>query len=159
MAFPVLSGFVDCTVVESLRENSGDVARINSSVGWKHYTEIAVSMPGVVAKVAEKVIGYVSIHRGEGFAHIVFIAVHSEHKGQGIGYQLLEKTVRDSQEKGLSCLSLTCRVDKVGEFYRKCGAKLGLSYLEEPSAPYGFDRGARFSYELLADHSENKEAV
>lgn len=81
----------------------------------------------LVAKVDDKVVGYVGVWMILDEGHITNVAVHSDYRGQKIGDKLVESLVNMCRENNISSMTLEVRVSNIvaQNLYKKYGFKIG----------------------------------
>ncbi|MEG1285394.1 MAG: ribosomal protein S18-alanine N-acetyltransferase [Romboutsia sp.] len=81
----------------------------------------------LVAKIDDKVVGYVGIWFIVDEGHITNVAVHSDYRGQKIGDKLVEGLVKMSKENKIVSMTLEVRTSNIvaQNLYKKYGFKIG----------------------------------
>ena len=82
-----------------------------------------------VAKLDDKIVGFISMYCASGEGYICNIAVEKSHRKRGIGTALLSEAIRYSKRKNLEFLTLEVRESNIGavKFYEKLEfAKIGI---------------------------------
>jgi len=83
----------------------------------------------LVAEFNDQVVGvlqqifYLDILNGGYNSHINFLLVDEEHRGKGIGSQLLEKAVGNAKKKGILEIHVDTIYEEAAKFYKKHGFK------------------------------------
>ncbi len=83
----------------------------------------------LVAKLDNKIVGFISMYHASGEGYICNIAVEKSHRKRGIGTALLSEAIRYSKRKNLEFLTLEVRESNIGavKFYEKLEfAKIGI---------------------------------
>ena len=80
----------------------------------------------LVAKIGDKVVGYVGIWFVIDEGHITNVAVHEDYRGQKIGDKLIQSLVKLCKESNILSMTLEVRVSNVvaQNLYKKYGFKL-----------------------------------
>ena len=80
----------------------------------------------LVAKIGDKVVGYVGIWFVMDEGHITNVAVHEDYRGQKIGDKLIQSLVKLCKESNIVSMTLEVRVSNVvaQNLYKKYGFKL-----------------------------------
>lgn len=80
-----------------------------------------------MAKIDDKVVGYVGIWFIVDEGHITNVAVHSDYRGQKIGDKLVEGLVKMSKENKIVSMTLEVRTSNIvaQNLYKKYGFKIG----------------------------------
>ena len=80
----------------------------------------------LVAKIGDKVVGYVGIWFVMDEGHITNVAVHEDYRGQKIGDKLIQSLVKLCKESNIVSMTLEVRVSNIvaQNLYKKYGFKL-----------------------------------
>lgn len=80
----------------------------------------------IVAKIYDKIVGYVGIWFILDEGHITNVAVHSDYRGKKIGDKLVQALVNLCKENNINSMTLEVRVSNVvaQNLYKKYGFKL-----------------------------------
>jgi ribosomal-protein-alanine N-acetyltransferase len=80
----------------------------------------------LVAKIDEKVVGYVGIWLILDEGHITNVAVHSDYRGKKIGDELIKSLIEVCKENEIKSMTLEVRVSNIvaQNLYKKYGFKL-----------------------------------
>lgn len=80
----------------------------------------------LVAKIDDKVVGYVGIWFVMDEGHITNVAVHTDYRGLKIGDKLVQALIKLCKESNISAMTLEVRVSNVvaQNLYKKYGFKL-----------------------------------
>jgi len=90
----------------------------------------------LVAELDDQVVGvlhqifYLDILNGGHNSHINFLLIEEEHRGKGIGSQLLDKAIKNAKEKGIIEIHVDTIYKEAARFYRKHGFKDDGVWLE-----------------------------
>lgn len=77
----------------------------------------------LVARAGQRVVGYAGMHVIWEQAHVTNVAVHSEHRGRGIGERLLRALIGVARRRGVTQMTLEVRASNAPAqgLYRKLG--------------------------------------
>lgn len=104
-----------------------EIERISFSDPWKEsmfYSELNQKTSRfLVAKIDERLVGYVGMWIIQDEAHIVNLAVHPDYRRQGIGQKLLSTLLDEARKRGVKRFTLEVRASNTiaQRFYKKFG--------------------------------------
>lgn len=80
----------------------------------------------LIAKIDDKIVGYVGIWLIIDEGHITNVAVHKDHRGQKIGDKLVQALVELCKKNNISSMTLEVRVSNIvaQNLYKKYGFKM-----------------------------------
>lgn len=80
----------------------------------------------LVAKIDNKIVGYVGVWFVVDEGHITNVAVHNDYRGKKIGDRLIKELIKECSENNINAITLEVRVSNLvaQNLYKKYGFKL-----------------------------------